>query len=599
MPTRKKKGKTNVATRRNPIASSSSSSSRPQPNPPTPTPTSTSSSSSSSSSSLPDLQIARRSQRIIDQYQKEKEERRKWGDDSDEDDDSDDDDDDEDEPQNNRMQLRGPQLNLTLSKLNEVSESQIYSKKDIESLLIKKINIGDNQHSLYYALSQALAGDVTMTEEIEKTIQEYRKNFHKIPQNNQNTIEKKIHDSMDDLVLIASHIYKINIFLFKKIADPYKVNNHNIVTYILLDERQKRYDLLNVKERPHDIEESFLIEKIIKHEGNNLNGARYLVKFIGYEVAEYVDWNEIINTPFLLIYLKTLHNNDQAKKLIKQFENQDKREKKAKKKQNQNILDEPTGIADINRFASNKFTRKRNVKKLTGRKYGIFRDDYGLKNAGGCYCFMPYDKVDDNNRCLFKIGMTLDFTKRIEEFHTYFPEGIYSVAFLVDPTVEDWNNAEKTQWYAKKKKNENMTLAKAMKTKAYKEIESFLFEQVQSQPSAIRLYSTTRVKDPHPTTKKGITEWVYTDCDTIHAAFDVAHAKYPGGELMKFYFKGIDPVTGKIIKSINDVADEKRKSGTVFTGQITHVLINKEEEKKEVEEEEEITPLIEEESGDY
>jgi hypothetical protein len=81
-------------------------------------------------------------------------------------------------------------------------------------------------------------------------------------------------------------------------------------------------------------------------------------------------------------------------------------------------LDEPDGVADITRVASNRYTRRRLTKRLTGRKYGVLRDDYDLYGKGGCYCFMPYDKVDDKNKCLFKIGMSLDFTKRIDDYRS-------------------------------------------------------------------------------------------------------------------------------------------------------------------------------------
>jgi hypothetical protein len=168
--------------------------------------------------------------------------------------------------------------------------------------------------------------------------------------------------------------------------------------------------------------------------------------------------------------------------------------------------------------------------------------------------------------------MTLDFTSRIEEYHTYFPEGVYSVAFLVDPTVPEWDQNKKLAWYANNKNGKVKDLRKAIKTARYKEIESFLFEQVRLSPSAQRLFSTTRVRHRDPITKKGATEWVYTDCDTIHSIFDLAHRTFPGGDVMKFYLKGIDPSTGKLITSINSIADEKQRILPTFTGQIIHQL---------------------------
>jgi uncharacterized membrane-anchored protein len=54
-------------------------------------------------------------------------------------------------------------------------------------------------------------------------------------------------------------------------------------------------------------------------------------------------------------------------------------------------------------------------KKFTGKKIKIAEDLLHLKGKGGCYCFMPYENTDDNNKALFKIGMTLDFTSRLDD----------------------------------------------------------------------------------------------------------------------------------------------------------------------------------------
>jgi hypothetical protein len=54
-------------------------------------------------------------------------------------------------------------------------------------------------------------------------------------------------------------------------------------------------------------------------------------------------------------------------------------------------------------------------KKFTGKKIKIAEDLLYLKGKGGCYCFMPYENTDDNNKALFKIGMTLDFSSRLDD----------------------------------------------------------------------------------------------------------------------------------------------------------------------------------------
>jgi hypothetical protein len=95
-------------------------------------------------------------------------------------------------------------------------------------------------------------------------------------------------------------------------------------------------------------------------------------------------------------------------------------------------------------------------------KYTVIRDELKLK-GGGLYCFMPFEKLDANNKAVFKIGLALDLSNRTENYHTYFPLGVYMVAFL--------NEIPARKYLRSMKKN--------MTTKElYLEIETFIFNTI-------------------------------------------------------------------------------------------------------------------------
>jgi hypothetical protein len=198
---------------------------------------------------------------------------------------------------------------------------------------------------------------------------------------------------------------------------------------------------------------------------------------------------------------------------------------------------------------------------------------------------MPYETLDMKNNAIFKIGMTLNFKNRVEEYHTYFPNGVYHIAYLADPPLKDewiWTDEKKQIW-----KDETIRLAKetnkkrgnskksinvykedfdmSQKTAYYKDIEKFLFEYVKKN-NGRRIFSTTRVRHAG-TNNKGETEWIYGDEDLIHEAFDAAKAKY-GGELQQFYLQGTNPDTGEIVKSINEEAKDKLNMFPNYTGRV-------------------------------
>jgi hypothetical protein len=198
-------------------------------------------------------------------------------------------------------------------------------------------------------------------------------------------------------------------------------------------------------------------------------------------------------------------------------------------------------------------------KKNTGKKVTVIRDELQLK-GGGLYCYMPFERLDKDKKAVFKIGMAIDFNKRTEGYHTYFPEGVYMVAFLQNPPVP----RDLLRSYTKEKKAKLDKGKGSMKKIHYLNIEKFVLNYVDTHGGK-RIHSTTRMKNLNEE-NKGETEWTYTSDDVVHEAFDEAHKKY-GGTLHSYYLEGVDSDTNQFT-SINQIATEKERSKKSYVGKI-------------------------------
>ena len=168
------------------------------------------------------------------------------------------------------------------------------------------------------------------------------------------------------------------------------------------------------------------------------------------------------------------------------------------------------------------------------KKFKVVKDDLNIKGSG-MYCFLPYEQLDEHHKGVFKVGMTIGpFEKRTEQYHTYFPLGVYMVAFLENPTVPKTHT--KTSYYLK--------------------IEKFIFDSIQSN-GGIRIYSTTRIKNPNEK-KEGETEWVYCDVHAINSAF-LAAQKMFGGKAHTFSLRKLN---------LNKKLREKEKDEPNYVGKI-------------------------------
>lgn len=187
-------------------------------------------------------------------------------------------------------------------------------------------------------------------------------------------------------------------------------------------------------------------------------------------------------------------------------------------------------------------------KNNTGKKFLVLRDELNI-TGGGVYCLMPFDALDNQKKAIFKIGMAIDFNKRMESYHTYFPEGVYYNAFLENPPVRATTRGNPKEETKKMK---------------YTKIEKDIVKHIIDNGGKL-IYSSTRSKNPNEQ-KEGATEWIYTNENTIHQAFSWAQKKY-NGKVHLFYLEGVNPDTLKF-ESIVDKAKEKENDKPLYTGKI-------------------------------
>ena len=161
----------------------------------------------------------------------------------------------------------------------------------------------------------------------------------------------------------------------------------------------------------------------------------------------------------------------------------------------------------------------------------VIRDELLIDKKGGIYCFMPFDNIDEDKKAVFKIGITMgDFNDRVEGYHSYYPNGVYMIAFLIEPKPDSHTQGHNPIF---KKKT------------YYTQIEKYIFQKLVDE-GAYRIHSTTRVRNKNAK-NQGATEWFYTDNKTIIKVFKEAHKEY-NGELQTFQLEG-----RKINKKVFDI----------------------------------------------
>ena len=181
--------------------------------------------------------------------------------------------------------------------------------------------------------------------------------------------------------------------------------------------------------------------------------------------------------------------------------------------------------------------------KNTGRKRNVLGDELRITGAG-VYSMFPFSSLDRKKSGVMKVGESSDLVKRTDTYHTYFPAGLYMLAFL-------------TNIKGKRVLRGN----KAPAPKAIRqEIELFIIQHIVDNGGK-RLYSTDRVRNPNRDLE-GRTEWVYTNVPKLHEAFNEAGRVY-NADVHLFYLEGLNPDTGKIESVLNPPVKQPTYTGKV------------------------------------
>ena len=127
--------------------------------------------------------------------------------------------------------------------------------------------------------------------------------------------------------------------------------------------------------------------------------------------------------------------------------------------------------------------------KVTVKKYNVAHDELFLKGKNGLYCLLPFEKLDRKKKAIFKVGMTSqDVASRIENYHSYYPLGLYICFFLSYPRVNEGQD----------------------KKKLYREMEKKLITYLKETDAKMMLF---------PSRPSKRSEWFYTDYDDLQTAF--------------------------------------------------------------------------------
>ena len=200
---------------------------------------------------------------------------------------------------------------------------------------------------------------------------------------------------------------------------------------------------------------------------------------------------------------------------------------------------------------------------MTGNYKKIIYDLEGFpikKNEGGLYAIFPYEKLDKHKKGLFKIGLADNYEKRFEQYHTYYPLGFYYKNLLVSPNKrsEDFKVHAIGEDGKRPTPEEREQARIKSKTKYYKHIENFIFRDIIDHGGQ-QLRTTTRIKNKNE--NGGVTEWFYTNEDTLDTAFDNAFKIYGGREMKRH------------LNDINKNAAKNKRDAT-YTAEIHYKIYN-------------------------
>ena len=466
------------------------------------------------------------------------------------------------------------ELNINGITLEMLAKRKRVDKEVVDGLLSFVPNDGqDTADSLYQALSQMLFGNVDSATTLRKEVcdfvqtlrptsksRDYKRPFYRVE-------AKEVCDIDDTVAYLraAAVLYHFNYILFARMGAndaSYQLTQKHTETNkpdLYLRFQDDRYMMGDRKFDPRlsdTLDEEFVVERILKHRPvkfTDVDDAEFLVKWEGHpqDANSWEPWSNLLPTKVMHAYIQSLSIKkvvipglDKAMKDIKEY----------------NQMPEGEDAKEVKEDKGSKESKKKN----TGKKISVVGDILKFNGDGGIYAVLPYEQLDDKNKAIFKIGMTHKYSSRVEQMHTYFPEGVYWVSLYSDPELPKWSPAQLREWKANHEGKPPSV--KDQKQMYYRQIEKYVFAYVENRHGK-RIHATSRVRNPDEL-EQGETEWIYTSEDTIHAAFASAEKKFPGGRLQHYYLSGLDPDTNQLVTSINDLAKARMKEVPNYTGRV-------------------------------
>lgn len=156
--------------------------------------------------------------------------------------------------------------------------------------------------------------------------------------------------------------------------------------------------------------------------------------------------------------------------------------------------------------------------KVKVKKYTVAHNELYLKGKNGLYCLLPFERLDNKKKAIFKVGRTSqDVASRIENYHTYYPLGLYICFFLSYPEVNEGED----------------------EMKVYREMEKKLITYLKETDAKMLIF---------PSRPSKRSEWFYTDYDDLQTAFRRVQIEY-GGTLHEFTIEGINKKYDTMMKN--------------------------------------------------
>ena len=149
------------------------------------------------------------------------------------------------------------------------------------------------------------------------------------------------------------------------------------------------------------------------------------------------------------------------------------------------------------------------------KKYNVSYDELKIKSAG-LYAFFPYERLDESHKGVFKVGYTSrDLSSRIEQYHSYYPLGVYVLFFLEFPKFKRGEGDIKQR-----------------------EMERFLFKSLKEEEGKMLVFPS------RPTQKS---EWFYCSFNQLKKAFLKVQEEY-GGVLNEYSLSALNAQYKKNMK---------------------------------------------------